>query len=755
MRVPPTCHDRAPEIPFDKPSILGPEVAYVTQAIRTGRIGSDGAFTQRCARVLEERFGVLKALMTPSCTAALEMAAMLCEVGPGDEVIMPSYTFVSTASAFVRLGARPVFVDIRPDTLNMDESRIAEAITPRTRAIVPVHYAGVGCEMETILEVARRYGLWVVEDAAQGVNAFYRGRALGSIGHLGTYSFHATKNITCGQGGALMCNDPALIRRAEILRDKGTNRAQFFRGEVDKYTWVDVGSSYIPSEVNCAFLLAQLERMDEIKRRRSQVIQYYRERLRPIENAGLLRLPVIPAGCQSHDRMFFMILNSAAERDGLIAHLKRRGIGATFHFVPLHTSPVGARLGYREGDLPVTESLSGPAAAAPLLHRLDRGGAGACRGACHGVPPRCPASRCPGPFVSPSDGCRPGGGGPVMNPGSHDDGRAEPELSVVVPAYRSADCLEALADAVARALRPLGRPYELILVNDGSPDATWRVIEALCRSRPEVVGVDLMRNFGQDNAIMTGLRLARGAVVAIMDDDLQHDPADMPAMVARLEAGADVVYADFLVKRQHAWKNLGSWFNGKVAEWVLDKPRGVYLSPYKVMRREVLELICRYDGPDPYVDGLLFQVTSRFDRVPVEHHRRHAGRGHYNFARSVAVWSRLATGFSVRPLRVVTWCGLVLGAFGGVLAVVVIAYRLLYPGVFAAAVAGWASLIVAQLLIGGIQMIFLGVLGEYAGRMHTAVAGKKPQATVRQVLNAGRPWAPSGASPEATAGRKG
>jgi undecaprenyl-phosphate 4-deoxy-4-formamido-L-arabinose transferase len=325
------------------------------------------------------------------------------------------------------------------------------------------------------------------------------------------------------------------------------------------------------------------------------------------------------------------------------------------------------------------------------------------------------------------------------------------DLSVVVPVYRSADCLAALIAAIAAALEPQGLSYEVCLVNDGSPDRSWDVVEELCHSHPEVLGVDLRRNFGQDNAILTGLRLARGSAVAIMDDDLQHDPADLPALLAKLDEGPDVVYADFRIKRQAAWKNLGSWFNGKVAEWVLDKPRGVYLSPYKVLRREVAELICRYDGPEPYVDGLLFQVTSRFAQVQVEHHRRYAGRSNYNLMRSIAVWARLATGHSVRPLRLVTWFGLLLGTLGGILAVVVILYRLLYPADFQAAVAGWASLMVAQLLLGGATMTFLGILGEYVGRMHATVAGKKPQAAIREVLNI--PATPAALAPaeEATA----
>jgi len=309
--------------------------------------------------------------------------------------------------------------------------------------------------------------------------------------------------------------------------------------------------------------------------------------------------------------------------------------------------------------------------------------------------------------------------------------RARLDLSIVVPVYRSEDCLEELVAVINEELRRLALDYEVILVNDGSADRSWSVVESLCRSNPHVIGVDLRRNFGQDNAILTGMRVARGRAVAVMDDDLQHDPNDLPALLARLDRGADVVYSEFRVKHQAAWKNLGSWFNGKVAEWLLEKPKGIYLSPYKVIRREVAELICRYDGPEPYVDGLLFQVTSRFDQVPVEHHPRYHGRSNYSFARSVAVWARLAANFSVRPLRLVTWCGLL----GGLLAVIVVSYRLLYPQDFETAVAGWASLMVTQLVIGGARMIFLGILGEYVGRMHTAVAGRKPQATIREVLN--------------------
>jgi dTDP-4-amino-4,6-dideoxygalactose transaminase len=348
-----------PMIPFNKPCIVGKELYYIAQAVTLGNISGDGHFTQNCCRLLEERFGIHKVLLTPSCTAALEMAAMLCGLGPGDEVILPSYTFVSTANAFVRLGARPVFVDVRPDTLNLDERLIEKAITPRTKALFPVHYGGVGCEMDTILKLADKYGLQVVEDAAQGVNAFYQGRALGSLGTLGTYSFHETKNYICGEGGALCINTPELVERAEIIRDKGTNRKQFFRGQVDKYTWVDQGSSYVPSEICSAFLYAQLEMLDMISHRRRKVFEEYRRQLADLEADGLLRLPYTPEECESNYHLFYIVLPDRECRDGLLEYLREHGVGAVFHYVPLHTSPMGQKFGYREGDLPLTEDVSG------------------------------------------------------------------------------------------------------------------------------------------------------------------------------------------------------------------------------------------------------------------------------------------------------------------------------------------------------------------------------------------------------------
>jgi dTDP-4-amino-4,6-dideoxygalactose transaminase len=359
-----------PQIPFNKPFIAGKELYYIAQAVAFGNLGGDGQFTQQCCGLLEEHFGVRKVFLTPSCTAALEMGAILCDVGPGDEVILPSYTFVSTANAFVRQGARPVFVDIRSDTLNIDETLIEESITPKTKVICAVHYAGVACDMTRIATLAQDYSLQVVEDAAQAVNAFYQGRALGSIGGLGTFSFHETKNYMCGEGGALCVNLPDLIERAEVIRDKGTNRQQFFRREVDKYTWVDIGSSYVPSEIASAFLYGQLEMLDPIAERRRQVYEFYRRHLTPLESEGLLRLPFIPEDCTSNYHMFYILLNSRETRDGLLRQLRDAGIHAVFHYVPLHTSPMGRRYGYCDGDLPVTEDLAGRLLRLPLFYEI-------------------------------------------------------------------------------------------------------------------------------------------------------------------------------------------------------------------------------------------------------------------------------------------------------------------------------------------------------------------------------------------------
>lgn len=358
-------------IPFNKPFIAGKELYYIAQAVTLGNLSGDGHFTQRCSEILQDRFGVHTVLMTPSCSAALDLAACLIDLREGDEVIMPSFTFVSAANSVARLGARPVFVDIRPDTLNIDESLIEAALSARTKAIWPMHYAGVGCEMDAIDSLAKKHGLAVVEDAAQGVNAFHANRALGSIGHLGAYSFHETKNYICGEGGALCVNDPRYLERAEILRDKGTNRRRFLRGQVDKYTWVDIGASYIPSELVCAFLYGQLELLDAISDRRRRIYRTYRELLQPLEAEGLLRLPVIPDSCTSNYHMFYILLRDFETRCRLIAHLERCGILAVFHFVPLHDSPMGQRFGHRPDDLPVTQDMSRRLLRLPFFYEIS------------------------------------------------------------------------------------------------------------------------------------------------------------------------------------------------------------------------------------------------------------------------------------------------------------------------------------------------------------------------------------------------
>lgn len=353
-------------IPFNRPYMTGRELKYIAQAHANGHLAGDGMFTKKCHAWLEELTGARRALLTHSCTASLDMAAILANIRPGDEVIMPSYTFVSTANAFVLRGGIPVFVDIRPDTLNIDETLIEAAITPRTKAVVPMHYAGVACEMDTIEGIAQRHKLLVIEDAAQAVMSDYKGRPLGSIGHLGAYSFHETKNIISGEGGALLINDAQFVERAEIVREKGTNRGQFFRGEVDKYTWVDIGSSYLPGEVIAAFLWAQMEEAQDIMRRRLDIWQFYHDALAPHEAAGILRRPIIPKECRHNAHMYYILLESPEQRTSLIAKLKEQGVLSVFHYVPLHGAPAGKRYGRISGDLRNTEDLASRLLRLPL-----------------------------------------------------------------------------------------------------------------------------------------------------------------------------------------------------------------------------------------------------------------------------------------------------------------------------------------------------------------------------------------------------
>ncbi|MCC7130651.1 MAG: dTDP-4-amino-4,6-dideoxygalactose transaminase [Anaerolineae bacterium UTCFX2] len=360
------------DIPFNKPWISGNEHRYMAQAVNAGHISGDGAFTQRCSRVLEEWLGAKRVLLTTSCTHALEMSALLLDLKPGDEIILPAFTFVSTANAFALRGARPVFADIRPDTLNIAEQRIEELITPKTRAIVPVHYAGVGCEMDAILEIARAHGLEVIEDNAHGLLGRYRGRMLGAFGGMATQSFHETKNFTCGEGGALALNQERWIEPAEILREKGTNRSRFFRGQVDKYTWVGLGSSYLPSDVLAAFLLAQLESHTCIQQRRREIWERYLQELRPWAEALGVGLPVVPPDCEPSYHLFYLLLPDLERRSGLIEHLKQRRILAVFHYQPLNTSEMGLRFGSRPGDCPVAEQTADRLVRLPFYNGLTR-----------------------------------------------------------------------------------------------------------------------------------------------------------------------------------------------------------------------------------------------------------------------------------------------------------------------------------------------------------------------------------------------
>ena len=354
------------KIPFNWPHMTNKELVYIAEAHLNGLLAGDGPFTQRCHKWIEQQTGCHKALLTHSCTGALEMAALLLDIQPGDEIIMPSYTFVSTANAFVLRGGVPVFVDIRKDTLNLDENQIEAAITPYTKVIVPVHYAGVSCEMDAILSIAKRNNLSVVEDAAQGVMSTYKGRALGTMGDLGTYSFHETKNVISGEGGALLINNSKLAFRAEIIREKGTDRSRFYRDEIDKYTWQEVGSSFLPGELIAAFLWAQLEEAERITQERLTSWYFYHELLEPLESIGVLRRPVIPKDCQHNAHMYFVLLSDKFQRQKVLEYFKRENIGAVFHYVPLHSSPGGLRYGRTYGTMNVTDHSSEQLVRLPL-----------------------------------------------------------------------------------------------------------------------------------------------------------------------------------------------------------------------------------------------------------------------------------------------------------------------------------------------------------------------------------------------------
>ncbi|GKX57289.1 dTDP-4-amino-4,6-dideoxygalactose transaminase [Leminorella grimontii] len=358
-------------IPFNAPPVVGTELDYMQAAMGSGKLCGDGGFTRRCQQWLEQNFGSHKVLLTPSCTASLEMAALLLDIQPGDEVIMPSFTFVSTANAFVLRGAKAVFVDVRPDTMNIDETKIEAAITEKTRVIVPVHYAGVACEMDTIMALAKKYNLYVVEDAAQGVMSTYKGKALGSIGHIGCYSFHETKNYTAGgEGGATLINDPTLIERAEIIREKGTNRSQFFRGQVDKYTWRDIGSSYLMADLQAAYLWAQLEAAQEINHRRLALWNNYYSAFKGLADKGRIVLPTIPADCVHNAHMFYIKLNDVEDRTRFISYLKEAEIMAVFHYIPLHACPAGEKFGEFHGEDRYTTKESDRLVRLPMFYNM-------------------------------------------------------------------------------------------------------------------------------------------------------------------------------------------------------------------------------------------------------------------------------------------------------------------------------------------------------------------------------------------------
>ena len=358
-------------IDFNRPAFVGSELEYIQDAIHRGMLCGDGIYTKKCSQWMEKEFDVSRVMLTTSCTHALEMAAFLCDIQPGDEVIMPSYTFVSTADAFVLRGAKIVFVDIRPDTMNLDEKLIEQAITPKTKVIVPVHYAGVACEMDTIMDFAHRHGLKVVEDAAQGVDACYKGKALGTIGDFGCYSFHETKNFTMGEGGALLFQKEEYLEKAEILREKGTDRSKFFRGQVDKYRWMDYGSSYLPSELNAAYLYAQLEAKDKIQKKRMEIYEYYHRNLADLAAEGKVEQPYVPQECEHNAHMYYLKVKDMKVRTRLLAYLRENGICSVFHYVPLHSAPAGQKFGRFAGEDVYTTKESERLLRLPMFYNLD------------------------------------------------------------------------------------------------------------------------------------------------------------------------------------------------------------------------------------------------------------------------------------------------------------------------------------------------------------------------------------------------
>ena len=358
-------------IDFNRPAFVGSELEYIQDAIHRGMLCGDGIYTKKCSQWMEKEFDVSRVMLTTSCTHALEMAAFLCDIQPGDEVIMPSYTFVSTADAFVLRGAKIVFVDIRPDTMNLDEKLIEQAITPKTKVIVPVHYAGVACEMDTIMDIAHRHGLKVVEDASQGVDACYKGKALGTIGDFGCYSFHETKNFTMGEGGALLFQKEEYLEKAEILREKGTDRSKFFRGQVDKYRWMDYGSSYLPSELNAAYLYAQLEAKDKIQKKRMEIYEYYHRNLADLAAEGKLEQPYVPQECEHNAHMYYLKVKDMKVRTRLLAYLRENGICSVFHYVPLHSAPAGQKFGRFAGEDVYTTKESERLLRLPMFYNLD------------------------------------------------------------------------------------------------------------------------------------------------------------------------------------------------------------------------------------------------------------------------------------------------------------------------------------------------------------------------------------------------
>ena len=681
-------------VPFNRPSIEGSELELMLEAVRDGHISAGGAFTARVAHLLTEELGAADVLLTTSCTDALEMAALLLDLGPGDIVIVPSFTFVSTALAFARTGARLRFADIERDTLGLDPDSVAAHLDERVRAVVPVHYAGVGCEIDRLRATLADSEAALIEDNAHGLFGRYRGQALGSFGRFSALSFHETKNFICGEGGALVLNDGRDIDRAHTLLDKGTNRRSFFLGEVDKYTWVDTGSSFGLSDLLAAFLLGQLQARDQVLVKRQRVAERYAALLTPLEGKLEFQCMKVPDDRTQAYHMFYVLFRSRLVRDRVLESLNKQGVHATFHYIPLHSAPAAAQFSDGLASCPVTDEISGWLMRLPFYNGLEGS-------EIEEIVDRF-AVRQPRHWKSRMD-----------------DGALAHGISIVVPVYRGSSTLPDLHRRLDAVLTARGDRYELILVDDGSPDDSWKTITKLASEYCEVRGFRLGRNYGQHAALLAGIRAARFPIIVTIDDDLQNPPEELPNILSALVDGVDVVYGVPTVVQEDVWRRLA----GRLARWSL-KVSGVRHAPsvssFRAFRTDLRRAFDVQIGPAVAIDSLLAWATTRFASVEVVHAEREVGVSNYTAQRLLIFAIDFLTGYSTLPLRIATFLGLVTSGFGVALLIYVFV-RVMISG---DAVVGFPFLASTIVIFSGVQLIMLGMIGEYIGRIHFRMMGK-------------------------------